>query len=82
MVRIAYNAWKEAQRREEEAETTLLDALNAWAGRAFGRDTEASFLTIGVHECADSPIDRCVYDEEEDLCCDHCLVCGMPEERK
>ncbi len=29
-----------------------------------------------------SPIGYCVYNDEEDPCCDSCLYCGMPDERK
>ncbi len=34
------------------------------------------------HECPESPIDTCVYDEDEDPCMDTCLFCGDPWERK
>lgn len=37
---------------------------------------------IGVHECKDSPIGLCVYDEDDDPSWDDCLICHGPHERK
>lgn len=34
------------------------------------------------HDCPQSPIHTCVYDEGEDPCMDTCLFCGDPWERK
>ncbi len=39
-------------------------------------------LTIGLHECKESPIGICVYNIEDDPSRDFCLVCSEPEERK
>lgn len=35
--------------------------------------------SIGDHDCPDSPIGKCVYD---DFNFDDCLICNQPEERK
>ena len=34
------------------------------------------------HDCPESPIHTCVYDEDEDPCLDTCLFCRDPWERK
>lgn len=33
-------------------------------------------------DCTKSPVGKCIYNQFEDPCHDHCLVCGDPEERK
>lgn len=35
----------------------------------------------GHHDCSGSPIGLCVY-RQDDVCNDHCIYCGLPEERK
>lgn len=39
-------------------------------------------LAIGFHDCPDSPIRQCVYDDHEDPRHDDCLFCQEPSERK
>lgn len=39
-------------------------------------------IVIGYHECKDSPIGICFYDNMEDPALDDCLICGEPDERK
>lgn len=34
------------------------------------------------HNCSTSPTDYCAFDIDVDPCCDDCLFCGQPEERK
>lgn len=34
------------------------------------------------HDCENSPVGFCVYDEDEDPVRDMCLFCNQPEERK
>jgi len=33
-------------------------------------------------DCEQSPFNKCIYDNIQDPCHDHCLICGDPEERK
>ena len=39
-------------------------------------------LAPGTWDCESSPIGVCAYDLDDDLCCDQCVFCGDPEERK
>ena len=33
-------------------------------------------------ECPTSPTSHCIYNRDDDPCCDSCVCCGHPEERK
>jgi hypothetical protein len=46
--------------------------------RGLGEDLMFPFL----HDCPFSPIETCVYDDQNDPAHDTCLFCGDPEERK
>lgn len=59
-----------------KAEYALREAL------AQQYDLKAETLTLGHWECPDSPIKRCVYNQDVDPCCDDCIICHDPEERK
>lgn len=39
-------------------------------------------IMIGDWDCDESPFGVCAYDLDEDSCCDHCIYCGEPDERK
>jgi hypothetical protein len=39
-------------------------------------------IQIGSWECPTSPLEVCAYDYEADPCCDDCLFCHNPNERK
>ena len=39
-------------------------------------------IMLGHWDCRESPTDKCAYDVTCDIACDHCLFCGLPDERK
>lgn len=39
-------------------------------------------IQIGDWYCDKSPFGICAYDLDEDSCCDECIYCGEPDERK
>ena len=45
-------------------------------------ETTIDGIVIGSWECPDSPVELCVYDDDNDMCHDCCLFCGDPDERK
>lgn len=42
----------------------------------------ALFPNHFTHYCLPSPTGICLYNREEDICCDDCLYCHQPYERK
>lgn len=62
------------------------------------KNIKTDFIQIGTWKCeiendedipneedkplGPNPYNVCVYDTEEDPCCDYCLFCGSPDERK
>lgn len=43
---------------------------------------QPSEIGWGDWDCDKSPTGKCIYDEIEDSCWDHCVFCGAPDERK
>lgn len=77
--------------RLEEEITTLENQLSRKENELF--ETEMKIISeffgqtvknieTGYHECKDSPIGICFYDNMEDPALDDCLICGEPDERK
>lgn len=59
-----------------KAEYALREAL----AKQYGLDAEVVYL--GHWDCPESPIHRCIYNQDEDPYCDDCIICHDPEERK
>lgn len=65
-----------ADRLELEAKSQLIFIAEELKG------LEPDWIYIsGSWECADSPTDRCIYNEHKDSWHDRCLFCGEPEDR-
>ena len=80
-------AAEKAEHAIREAENFLKTALEDYLRKhpsKFGKekDVSASDLELGTWQCASSPTKFCVYNKTEDPCCDSCLFCGDPDERK
>lgn len=46
-------------------------------------EIEAESIKVSLSmKCPTSPVEVCVYDINDDPCCDYCLYCGEPLERK
>lgn len=43
---------------------------------------DPSVLELGYWECGESPTGHCIYDDNDDISHDYCLICGDPSERK
>jgi hypothetical protein len=65
-----------AKRLETEAKQKLIEI----ADELKGLEPDDIYLSTSW-ECADSPTDRCIYNEDKDSWHDHCLFCGEPEDR-
>jgi hypothetical protein len=61
---------------------TLKSVIKDWDPEVL----ESNFLVpprgVIMWHCASSPIYTCVYDNLKDPAHDHCVFCGLPEERK
>jgi hypothetical protein len=64
-----------------ESEDHLLDLERAIVLEAMPGHDEHD-IEIGSWECPTSPLKVCAYDREADPCCDDCLFCHDPSERK
>ena len=80
-IQEAFKKWKELDEAytkvgyaTESAKEDLREELQ--------KKYKAGRIEIGSWECQGSPIDVCIYDDEDDHCWDFCLVCGNPNERK
>jgi hypothetical protein len=45
-------------------------------------DLPPESISIGGHNCPESPTRTCVYNDAEDPCHDQCIICQEPSERK
>jgi len=66
----------EARGRYAEAERHLMETISKATG------VDQWDLYLGSWKCTESPTGMCLYDQKSDPCCDQCLVCGDPDERK
>jgi hypothetical protein len=83
-VEALFKKWKDAEAEVEKARSLACSAewaLREVVAKHFGIEDEYD-CTIGVHDCPESPIGLCVYNNADDPCNDFCLVCGKPHERK
>lgn len=78
-MRDLYDKWIEIKLEGERAETKAAHLVQDALSKHF--KISVYDLTIGFHECKESPIGICIYNVEDDPSRDFCLVCGQPEER-
>lgn len=64
----------------------LYNERNEWIGKMWPMFKSGHFVIAEDEwdqwECTQSPIDICIYNDNEDPTHDHCHFCGLPEERK
>ena len=96
VVSAAQNALSTAEALKRDTDDVVCGAIAAWLlvhPEALDDDIRSMLkrsnltlekvlecLELGYWECSTSPTGKCVYSNE--LGDDHCLFCGLPEERK
>ncbi len=71
---------EEVTERAQSIESTARHQLRLAVAKVIGIDVWD--VEIGGYACKDSPINLCIYNTKEDHCCDFCVICGDPDERK
>lgn len=61
---------------------TLYEELMKRLKEDTGIDCPETFIRGEGCDCPTSPIKTCVYDGQKDPCCDDCIYCHQPFERK
>ena len=63
----------------------IIEARDAWISSMWPMYKSGRFdialMEYDQLECEGSPIGICIYNEFEDAMHDHCVFCGLPEER-
>lgn len=72
---------REDHRREEPKEFKTVQACMSYICDDLMFELTDN-ISIGSHECKESPIGICFYNNREDPVWDNCLICGDPHERK
>lgn len=78
-------AFQEAMQPKLDAIRARIEAAKADTRTEVARllDVEdPSVLEMGYWECGESPTGQCIYDDNDDINHDYCLICGDPSERK
>ena len=74
---------KHKERRYERDQLNAeIHKLESEMEESFAKALEIENAEMGSWECKHSPTKLCVYNPDEDVCLDRCLICGQPDERK
>lgn len=77
-IKAAVTIAKEVLRNAEHRMLDYEELIAAALASALGIEG----IELGWHVCKHSPTKQCFYDAVLDHCCDSCLMCGQPDERK